>query len=216
MYLQAWSRQLSRKWAILRDCDPDLEPCFCLQGIFRHTEPPNVRPLNTNSYGLQMRNLRSREWIELAYAKEQISMRTGFTAQGFWFPNPHHHWLPASIWLMASGSYPSPGNLHLFSPRNLRPERQKEWIFLANPSMHCKSLSFFWCVTYNPLLQLADIWHLSMVIELVLEEQFSRRQRADKCKTTHLPGKKVLESGKCVAGIHVGWNIWGELERTQL
>ena len=127
----------------------------------------------TNSCSLQMRNLRSREWIELAYAKEQISMRAGFTAQGFWFPNPHHHCLPASIWLMASGSYPSPGNLHLYSPRNLRPERQKEWIFLANPSMHCKSLSSFWCVAYNPLLQLADIWHLSMVIEVVLEEQFS-------------------------------------------
>ena len=71
-------------------------------------------------------------------------------------------------------------------------------------------------MTYNPPLQLADTWHLSMVIELVLEEQFSCRQRADNCKTTNLPGKKVLESGKRVVGIHVGQDIWGELERTHL
>ena len=216
MYLQAWSRELSRKWTILRDCDPDLEPCFCLQGIFRHREPSNERTLKLLTPIVYRWGTWGAEWIELAYAKEQISMRTGFTVQGFWFPNPHHHWLPASIWLMASGSYPSPGNRHLCSPRNLRPERQKEWIFLANPSMHCKSLSSFWCVTYNPPLQLADTWHLSMVIELVLEEQFSCRQRADNCKTTNLPGKKVLESGKRVVGIHVGQDIWGELERTHL
>ena len=65
-------------------------------------------------------------------------------------------------------------------------------------------------MAYNPLLQLADIWHLSMVIEVVLEEQFSCRQRADNCKTTNLPGKKVLESGKHVAGIHIGWDTGEE------
>lgn len=46
-----------------------------------------------------------------------------------------------------------------------------------------------------------------MVIVLVLE-QLSHRQRADRCKATHLQKKVVLESGKSVLGIRVSQGYW--------
>lgn len=46
-----------------------------------------------------------------------------------------------------------------------------------------------------------------MVIVLVLE-QLSHRQRADRCKATHLQKKVVLVSGKSVLGIRVSQGYW--------
>ena len=48
-----------------------------------------------------------------------------------------------------------------------------------------------------------------MVIVLVLEEQFSHRQRADHCKATNLQEQVFLESGKSVLGIHVSQGYLG-------